>query len=291
MKLDLQMKKKCIAAALLVVAALLSLFVIAPITSDPAFHKKSIAMLDEKKITVTEMTAAAAAASIAVSAVPGDATTPIADQIAELASYLLVVVGAIMLEKFLLTMTCLAAFRLLVPAACALAIVWVFRQKAALLQLAVRLTVFSLVITLTVPVSLQASGQVERIFDMQKTLDSALQIGEETEPAVDEEPAAEDKTGLSGWLSQIGEKITSSVSNTIEWAKSMLSSFIDAVAVLIITACVIPIAVLLFLLWVIKIIFGIQIPASVRGAARTVHGRFRHKPRAKPAEAAGREAE
>ena len=41
----------------------------------------------------------------------------------------------------------------------------------------------------------------------------------------------------------------------------MMSRFIDAIAVLIITTCVIPIAVLLFLIWIVKIIFGLDIPS------------------------------
>ncbi len=49
--------------------------------------------LEEKKITVMEMTAAVAASSIAVAAIPGDATTPLADQIAELGSYLMIAAG------------------------------------------------------------------------------------------------------------------------------------------------------------------------------------------------------
>ncbi|MEI3361149.1 MAG: hypothetical protein V8R75_00450 [Oscillospiraceae bacterium] len=59
-----------------------------------------------------------AVTSVAVSAVPGDATTPLASKIADLSSYLLLVVGAIMLEKLLLTMLPYAAFTILIPAAC-----------------------------------------------------------------------------------------------------------------------------------------------------------------------------
>ncbi len=144
--------KKGIAVAALVVAALLSAFVLAGRLSDPAFHAASIAALDEKKVTVTELTAGVAGGSIAVSAIPGDATTPIANQIAEMATYLLLVVGAILLEKFLLTMSCLVTFQYLIPIACGLTIAWLFCRRAVLLRLAARLTVFGLIICLTVPV-------------------------------------------------------------------------------------------------------------------------------------------
>ena len=60
----------------------------------------------------------------------------------------------------------------------------------------------------------------------------------------------------------VTENITSGVSSGIEKAKEVLSKFIDAIAVLIITTCVIPIAVMIFLIWIIKMIFGINIPVK-----------------------------
>lgn len=267
--------KRWIAVAALVVIALLSAFVLAGRLSDPAFHAASIAALDEKKLTVTELTAAAAAGSVAVSAIPGDATTPIANQIAEMATYLLIVVGAILLEKFLLTMTCLVTFQYLIPAACVLMIVWLFCRRTVLAQLAVRLAVFGLVICLVVPASIQVSNLVEETFDTQKTLQTVQQATDEIEQ--DDASGQTQDGGIGDWLSGIGESITNGVSGVMEKAENLLSRFIDAVAVLIITSCVLPIAVLVFFLWVTKIIFGVQLPVSARGAAGAVHGRFRRK--------------
>ena len=88
---------RLIVGILLAAAALISVLWLADLASSPERHATSLAELDEKKVTVMELTAASAAASVAVSAVPGDSTTPLANQIAELSSYLLLVVGAIML--------------------------------------------------------------------------------------------------------------------------------------------------------------------------------------------------
>ena len=267
--------KRWIAVAALVVIALLSAFVLAGRLSDPAFHAASIAALDEKKVTVTELTAAAAAGSVAVSAIPGDATTPIANQIAEMATYLLIVVGAILLEKFLLTMTCLVTFQYLIPAACVLTIIWLFCRRTVLVQLAVRLAAFGLVICLVVPASIQVSNLVEETFDTQKTVQTVQQATDEIEQ--DDTAEQTQDGGIGDWLSGIGETITNRVSGVMEKAENLLSQFIDAVAVLIITSCVLPIAVLVFFLWVTKIIFGVQLPVSARGAAKAIHGRFRRK--------------
>ena len=107
----------CVAAA--VILALASIFGVAKLTTDPAFYQKSIAALEEKQETVLELTAASTAASAAITLLPGDTATPIADKLADLSGYFLIVLCAIFLEKYLLTITAAAAFKVLIPAACA----------------------------------------------------------------------------------------------------------------------------------------------------------------------------
>ena len=80
----------------------------------------AIQSLDDKKTTALELTAAANKPSAAITLIPGDAGTPIADKLADLSSYFLIVVCAIYLEKYLVTITGLAAFKLLIPIGCIL---------------------------------------------------------------------------------------------------------------------------------------------------------------------------
>lgn len=256
--------RKLVAVGVLLVVGLVSFFWLAKTTADPAFHAASIAALDEKKVTVMELTAATAAGSVAISAVPGDATTPIANQISELSGYLLIVVGAIMLEKLLLSLTCYAAFQFLIPIACVLGIVYLFAHIEWCRVLARKLALFGIVICLIVPASIQVTRIVDETFQIQQTVDDA-------EQAV-EQPADTEEEG--SWFSQIGEAITGTVSDAVDQAEAALSRFIDAVAALLITTCVIPIAVLLFFVWVTKLIFGIEMKVPSQ-AARMLPRRYR----------------
>lgn len=79
MELNKNMMQKTVLALVLLAVAALSAFVVSERVSAPEYHKASMEALEEKKITVMEMTAAVAASSIAVAAIPGDATTPLAD--------------------------------------------------------------------------------------------------------------------------------------------------------------------------------------------------------------------
>ena len=107
-------------AAALLAAAILSFALVTPWAASAETHAASLTALEEKQSTVLELAAASTAASAAITLLPGDAATPIAEKLADISGYFLLALCAIYLEKYLLTVTAYAAFRLLVPAACLL---------------------------------------------------------------------------------------------------------------------------------------------------------------------------
>ena len=111
-------KQKCITAVILLLVAILSITVIGKYASAPENHQKTIASLDEKKQTVMELTAASTVTSALITLLPGDTATPIAEKMADVSRYLLVVLCAIYLEKYLVTITGYVAFTYLIPNAC-----------------------------------------------------------------------------------------------------------------------------------------------------------------------------
>lgn len=261
-KVDLE---KIIITILLIVIAVLSIFVISKVTSSAEFHAKTIESLDDKKITVMELTAATAGTSTAIAAIPSDATTPLANQIIELSSYLLIVVGAIFLEKILLTLTGYITFTYIIPASCVLGVIYLYVPKDILKNLAIKLAIFGLVIFMVVPLSVQISNLIENTYEtsINQTIEDAKSFGEEVEETKEDENKKEGiwnniTSAVTGAISNLGK----GVSELIEKGKTILSNFIDAIAILLITTCVIPIAVLIFIIWIIKIIFGINIPVK-----------------------------
>ena len=139
--------------------ALLSFCVIAKYTASPTMkiNAHAIQSLDDKKTTALELTAAATAASAAITLIPGDAGTPIADKLADLSSYFLIVVCAIYLEKYLVTITGLAAFKLLIPIGCILLSLCFGFKKDLGRTIACKLVLFGLAVYLVVPVSVRVA--------------------------------------------------------------------------------------------------------------------------------------
>ena len=289
-------RKKRIAAVVLLLVAILSVTVIGKYASAPENHQKTIASLDEKKQTVMELTAASTVTSALITLLPGDTATPIAEKMADVSGYLLVVLCAIYLEKYLVTITGYVAFTYLIPIACGLWILNLVFENATVRKLAAKLAVFGIAISLVVPASVKISDLIGDTYQAQidATIEDAKNAQNilENSDLVNDTSATETETGTTGAVTaHTQEKNNSesgSASNIFDWAKDAISSakdsvanvvenvtistedlvqkvenslnhFIEAVAVMIITSCVIPMLVLLLFFWMVKIVLDVDL--------------------------------
>ena len=244
--------RKITAVGILLVILLLSMTVVSKFASDPENHTKTIESLDEKKADVLKLTATSAAASTALAAIPGDATTPVANKLADLTSYFLIILMVVFLEKYLVTLTGYVTFFILIPAACVLLASGICLDKTFLKILAVKIAVFGFVIYAIIPFSMNISAMIEDTYEssIEMTLKEAEDITNEINESTDSEGNIIEKA-LS--------KIQDGVSGILKKGEKLLNQFIEAIAVMMVTSCLIPVVVLLFMLWVIRIVFGINI--------------------------------
>lgn len=264
-------------AALLLALAVLSFAVVTPWAASAETHAASLAALEEKQTTVLELTAAATAASAAITLLPGDAATPIAEKLADVSGYFLLALCAVYLEKYLLTLTAYAAFRLLVPAALLLLAAWLLAGRDWLRKAGWKLLVFAAAIVLVIPASVKVSGLIEDTYRV--SLEETLRQAKDTTAAVEDSAQSGDSQEEQGFLGGLFSKVTEGVSQAVggltERVGQMLNRFLEALAVTLVTACLIPILVLLFFVWLVKFIWGIEIPdpRGVLPGKRTARGR------------------
>ena len=238
-----------------VIIALLCFFLIAPKLSDPATFSKTIASLDDKKTTVAELTAASTAASAAITLLPNDIGTPIAEKLVDLSGYFILIFSAIYLEKFLTTIAGFIAFRYLIPIALLAIGINSFFRIDAVKKFALRVIAFAIILVLLIPASVGVSNLIEKTheYSIQQTIDEANSASDE----INEQNDSEDTNALQEFFN----KVKGGVSGQLKKFETILSNFIDAVAVLIVTTCVIPIVVLLLLLLLVKQFFGVMTSA------------------------------
>ena len=215
---------RCLPIVLPLLLALISLFFLSGPASSAQFHADSLAALEEKQTTVLELSAASAAASAAITLIPG---------------------------------------------ACGAYLLNVLFGWKGLRVLAYKLAAFGLLIFLVIPVSLQLSHMIETTY--QDSIDATIESARETTSAVEsaaEDEAAEDEGFWAGLISSITEGIGNVTAGITDKVGGMVNDFMEALAVMLVTSCVIPILVLLSFVWLAKALLALDIPIRYEDARK-----------------------
>lgn len=245
-----------------ILLGVLSFTFFADMAMDVDTHSKTIASIDEKKETVLALTATATLTSVVVSAGPDDTATPISQKLADISNYFLIVLCTLYAEKYLLTLLGFVSFRILIPLACiCIVISMIARKRLVLRNIGIKVIVCALLAYAAIPVSIWISNMIDTTYS--ESINNTIQEAE----------SYNSKSKITGEENDsIIEKITGTASMVIEKASSILSSFIEALAVMIVTSCIIPILVLLFFVWLVKKMTGISIPVPKQLAKHAAVG-------------------
>ncbi len=270
-------------AAALVLLALVSALPLAEVFSRPETYAATIETLDEKKANVTALVASSTALSAAITAIPDDVGTPVADKLMDVSSDLGIVLMVIYLEKYLLTIFGLAAFRVLVPVGCALLVgsLLLMRRSAVtgpLSRLGVKALLMAVVLFAVVPASVAVTDMVDRTYEVS----AQTQVAGDQEADQAEQPEEEGDGSILDFIASIPEMVTEGVSSLTDDVLDQVNRLIESLAVMIVTSFVIPVVVLLFFLWAANALLGVDMSGALgaargrmRGAARSARRQVR----------------
>lgn len=206
-------------------------------------NQQTVESLDEKKETVVALTALAGTTSTAITLLPGDVGGPVAQNIADIADYLLIVFAGIWLQKYFLSVTPLVALQWLIPIACGVLLINLAIKSDRLKRLAMRTFLMGLMIFTIIPASVGISNKIEESYQT-----SIAQTFEQAE-AVNKE--AKEKQNIV-------DQLTSAATDLTDKFEKSLGNMIDSTAILIITTCVGPILVFFFAIWAANLIMGLN---------------------------------
>ena len=213
-----------------------------------------IEVLEKEKNTVMKLTAASTSASAFISMLPDDTCTPIAQQLAQLNTYFLLIVSILYLEKILLTTIGYIVFTILIPASCLLyASHVVSRGNGWKQKMSKKLLIFGICIVAIIPASTGIYSMIDTTY--QSTIRTAMDTVIETESA-----PADSEEGKTIWemIGDTANTVVNGVSDTLEKAKTILNNFIDALAISLITSCLIPLLVAFSIFQLMKSLFKID---------------------------------
>ena len=256
----------------LVSLAIISFCLLGPWASNPDTYANTLASLDQKRETVMSLIAGSTGTSAAITVLPGDVGTPIAEKLLDIGSAFAIVIAAIYLEKYLLTTLGFVAFGILLPIGFILLAIGVLSKNRPTIQeittaLAIRLVVFGLAVFMVVPISTFISDRIDETYQTSMHPDLVAESVEE--PTAEVTTQTESDGGILEFIqslpetvANLPETVSETSSGVSEDVQNTLNKFIETLAVMIVSSCVIPIVVLLFFLWLAMTILGIDIDTA-----------------------------
>ena len=171
---------RIIVAILLSVVIVLSWTVVGNKATDPTTYSHTIEVLNQNRTTVLALTAASATASAAVSTLPDDYCSAISEQLSEITSWFMVILGFIYLEKYVLTILGAAASYILFPLGCGAFLINCFFPKDMWRSIGTKLLTLGIVALLAIPASVWVSDQINATYSasIEMTVQSASAVSD-----------------------------------------------------------------------------------------------------------------
>ena len=266
--------KSWLSVSLPVLIGLISFFVVYRFIMVHTFTEDWITAIDGNIETVLQLVGSSTAASVGITALPGDIATPIAESLIDFNKGFLAVLSALYLEKFIVAVSAMLVFRILIPVSCAVAAIGNLRDIASVRSIGMRLLIFSLGLYFLVPASLQISAMVKSQYDesIQQVIDSANNSSKQIQESVGENRKDENAgNGLSKIIRNLqnaGDTIANGTSQLVEYFQKLVSRFVESLAIMIVISCLIPILVLVVFAWLVKLLFNLDLSSGYERLGR-----------------------
>lgn len=243
----------------LILVAALSFFVVSARLPESNFVQSSLESVEESSDTVMKFSAATISASLAISALPDDFATPLADSLADMNLYFVAILVVLFLEKVLIWYGIKAAFAVLIPLACLAGAAYIATRQRFLKGLAVRLCALGFAVAFVVPCSTRITGIATA--DLTAYVNETIQETEDGAGKLNQamEDGAEDKTMFEK-LSDLFQTAIHGISDLMLHFQNTIRRCMNSIAILILTNCLMPLITFLVLKWMLGEIFQITIP-------------------------------
>lgn len=260
--------------ALLIIAALLSEFVGRPHFENVETWSGTIEVIDAKKDNVLALTTSTIALSAAISALPDDTGTPVAEQLTQLSSNLGIVLAVLYLEKYLLTILGFLSLGVLGPVAFALLAISLLMHgrlttSHALFTLGIRVLLVGIIAIAVVPASVWVTQRIDETYQISISQEESEGSAEESKPTDSE--SQENKNfwdSIASGAAQLVSNLKDGIKSVTDGVVEQVTNLIEGAIVMIVTSCLVPLLVLAVFLWMGHSLMGIDVSAPTNYLAR-----------------------
>lgn len=271
--------------ALLIITALLSEFVGRPHFENVDAWSGTIEVIDAKKDNVLALTTSTIALSAAISALPDDTGTPVAEQLTQLSGNLGIVLAVLYLEKYLLTILGFLSFGVLGPAAFVLLAASLLAHGRlstghALFILGVRILLVGIIAVAVVPASVWVTQRIDETYQISISQAESEGSAEENEPA-----GAESQENKNFWdniasgAAQLVSNLKDGIKSVTDGVVEQVTNLIEGAIVMIVTSCLVPLLVLAAFFWMAHSLMGIDVSVPANYLPQRLPKKKQHQKR------------
>ncbi len=249
---------------LLLLIATISFFFVTTWIADTGFIQESLESVEKSNQTVMKFSAATLSASLAISALPDDFATPLAESLTDMNGYFIAILIILFLEKILIQYGISLAFIILIPFACIVGGLAVITGKRAFRNFAIRLCALGLAVAFVVPSSTHLADYVAA--DLTRYVEVTI---DETEDGADKMNEAmtsgDDNKTIFEKLSDLFQVAIDGISDLMLHLKNNIRKCMNSIAILLLTNCLMPVLTFFALKWILKELFSMVLPTSSMG--------------------------
>ena len=244
---------------ILVLIGVFSFFVVTSWLPDRDFIQDSLESVEESSNTVMKFSAATLSTSLAISALPDDFATPLADSLADMNIYFIAILVMLHFEQLLIRYGVKLAFAIAIPVACGIGILSILLKKELLKGIAARVAVLGLAVALVVPCSTHITNYIAA--DLKAYVENTIADTEDGGDKLNEamEGGTEEQTMFEK-LSDLFQTAINDMSNLMTHFQNTIRKCMNSIAILILTNCLMPIVNFFILKWILKETFHIALP-------------------------------
>lgn len=242
-----------------ILVGVISAVVLAKTVPNSQFIKETIDSLEKSRDITVEFSGATLAASLGLSALPGDFASPIAQMVADMNKYFIFILAVIFVEKIIVMEGTKLALTILIPLASAV-FIWAIVSKNRWFEiLSYKILTFAIALILLIPVSTHAVGKwgVEYNEYVQNTIEDT-QYGAKK---IDEiKSSAAEGEGVFDKLSNAFNTAISDSEELMEYFKGVTKKCMTAISVIVVSTFAVPILIAFIFKFLIGSLFNINVP-------------------------------
>ncbi len=250
--------KTLVKVLLAVFFILLSIFVLAYEVPKTKFVQDTLESLEESRMQIMDFSGATIATSLAITALPDDFATPLADTLADMNTYFVFIFAVIFVEKLLMMEGIKLAFTYVIPAALVLYILGLLSTKERVKGFGTKLFIFGMAVVLVIPISTHFTEKVcqDYLVYVDETIEEANDGAQKVNQIMSTE---EDEATIFDKLSNAFKTAMQGMSDLLAYFENVLKKCVNSIAIMLVTSFILPLFVLLIFRWLLNELFTLNL--------------------------------